>query len=71
MVAAAPALSQERADVLVPLARLSVSGQINGKEGGVAQDISGMACIPAAGSKTLCVLINDENTSAQFVWPER
>ena len=71
MVAAAPALSQERADRLVPLARLSVSGQINGKEGGVAQDISGMACILAAGSKTLCVLINDENTSAQFVWPER
>ena len=67
IVAAAPALSQERADVLVPLARLSVSGQINGKEGGIAQDISGMACIPAAGSETLCLLINDENTSAQFV----
>jgi hypothetical protein len=67
MVAAAPALSQERADRLVPLARLSVSGQINGKEGGVAQDISGMACMPKTGPETRCLLINDENTSAQFV----
>lgn len=67
VMVAAPALSQDRAELLVPLARLSVNGEISGKDGGVAQDISGMACIPTAGSETLCLLINDENTSAQFV----
>ncbi|MEI8035764.1 MAG: DUF3616 domain-containing protein [Betaproteobacteria bacterium] len=67
MMVAPPALSQERGGVLVPLARLSVAGQISGKGGGVAQDISGMACIPTAGLETLCLLIDDESTSAQFV----
>ena len=63
----APSFSQDRADLLVPIARLSVIGQISGKGGGIAEDISGMACIPKAGSDTLCLLVNDENTSAQFV----
>ena len=64
---AAPSFSQDRADLLVPIARLSVIGQISGKAGSAAEDISGMACIPKAGSDTLCLLVNDENTSAQFV----
>jgi hypothetical protein len=67
LVSATPSFSQDGADVLVPLARLSVRGQISGKGGGAAEDISGMACMPKTGPETRCLLINDENTSAQFV----
>jgi len=68
MLPAAPAFSQAKSDLLVPLTQLNVLGKINGKKvGDVAEDISGMACIPKAGPETMCLLINDENTSAQFV----
>jgi hypothetical protein len=67
MLPVAPSFSQAQSALLVPHAQLSVRGMISGKGGAVAEDISGMACIPKSVSETLCLLINDENTSAQFV----
>ena len=67
VLAAPPALSQDKVSVLAPVARLNVTGSLTGKKGKAAKDISGMACVPDAGPEKLCLLINDENTEAQFV----
>lgn len=40
------------------------------KKGKVATDISGMACMPPDGARRACLLINDENTNAQFAMLE-
>jgi hypothetical protein len=53
---------------LEPQAVYSVSGDLGGKKGKAAKDISGIACMDPPGSATFrCLLVNDENVFAQFV----
>jgi len=59
--------AQATAPVLKPVAALGVSGQLKGKKGKVAKDISGMACDTGAGPQKRCLLVNDENAEAQFL----
>jgi len=37
-----------------------------GKKDQPAKDVSGMACMPQAGGKRICLIINDQNRNAQF-----
>ncbi len=37
-----------------------------GKKDKPAKDVSGMACMPRAGGKRICLIINDQNRNAQF-----
>ncbi|MDR6869724.1 hypothetical protein J2Y55_000717 [Bosea sp. BE125] len=63
LLATSPAL----ADTLQPLRRIEVTSDFAGKKPGKpAHDVSGMACMPARDGKQRCLLINDENTAAQF-----
>jgi Protein of unknown function (DUF3616) len=51
----------------VTLRQMAIEGAFAGKKAGApATDISGMACLPAAATSRTCLLINDENKSAQF-----
>lgn len=52
---------------LQPIGAISVSGDLLGKNGKAAKDVSGMACRPGASAERFCVLVNDENSAAQFV----
>lgn len=52
---------------LQPIGAISVSGDLIGKNGKAAKDVSGMACMPGDSAEKLCVLVNDENSGAQFV----
>ena len=46
---------------------MAIEGAFAGKKAGAtATDISGMACLPATAAPRTCLLINDENKSAQF-----
>ncbi|CAN7516683.1 DUF3616 domain-containing protein [Bosea sp. LjRoot9] len=63
LLATLPAL----ADTLQPLRRIEATGDFASKKPGkAAHDVSGMACMPAREGKQRCLLINDENTAAQF-----
>jgi hypothetical protein len=51
----------------VTLRPMAIDGAFAGKKAGAsATDISGMACLPATAAPRTCLLINDENRSAQF-----
>jgi hypothetical protein len=51
----------------VALKPMTIDGAFSGKKAGApATDISGMACLPATAAPRTCLLINDENKSAQF-----
>ena len=51
----------------VALKPMTIDGAFSGKKAGApAKDISGMACLPATAAPRTCLLINDENKSAQF-----
>jgi hypothetical protein len=55
----------------IALKPLKVVNDFKGKDDEPAADISGIACLaPAAGRRT-CLLVNDENRSAQFATLER
>jgi hypothetical protein len=63
LFATSPAL----AEALQPLRRIAATSDFAGKKPGkAAHDVSGMACMPARDGKQRCLLINDENTAAQF-----
>jgi hypothetical protein len=63
LLATSPAL----AEALQPLRRIEATSDFAGKKPGkAAHDVSGMACVPARDGKQRCLLINDENTAAQF-----
>jgi hypothetical protein len=63
LLATLPAL----ADTLQPARRIEATSDFAGKKPGkAAHDVSGMACMPARDGKQRCLLINDENTAAQF-----
>lgn len=53
--------------LLKPVGAMNVAGDILGKNGKPAKDVSGMACMPGESAEKRCVLVNDENASAQFV----
>lgn len=54
------------AETLVPQARLTSSGDFIGRNGKVAADVSGLACMPGPSGARRCLLINDEGSFAQF-----
>src|SRR4051794_34044513 len=50
----------------LPLVDVTVAGEFAAAPGKVAKDLSGVACLPSSGAAARCLLINDENVSAQF-----
>ncbi len=60
-------VSAEEVPRLKPIGVIGVTGDILGKKGKAAKDVSGMACMPGDSAEKLCVLVNDENSGAQFV----
>jgi hypothetical protein len=50
----------------IPLKRIEVRGDFEGKDGKTAKDISGISCLAANQGKRTCLLIDDENRDAQF-----
>jgi Protein of unknown function (DUF3616) len=52
---------------LEPLRKLQVGPALTDDDEEVATDISGMACMPPAGATRTCLVINDQDRSAQFV----
>ncbi|MBO4227123.1 DUF3616 domain-containing protein [Bradyrhizobium neotropicale] len=44
-----------------------IDRNLDGKGGDPAEDVSGMACLPAQAASRMCLLINDESKKAQFV----
>jgi hypothetical protein len=50
----------------IELKPLKVSGDFEGKDDKTAVDISGISCMPADGNMRTCLLVNDENKTAQF-----
>ena len=51
----------------VTLRQMAIEGAFAGKRASdAATDISGMACVPTTATLRTCLLINDENKSAQF-----
>jgi len=66
---AALAVSPVRAQTLYPAGALVLSGDFAGAHPGkVARDLSGIACMPpSASGARVCLTVNDENQSAQFV----
>src|SRR4051794_36251117 len=64
------ASAQSAAPALAPLGPpYAVAGELaGGRPGEEARDISGVACLPSAGSAPKrCLVVNDENRTAQFV----
>jgi hypothetical protein len=53
--------------VVEPSARLTVEGQFEGKKDKAAEDLSGLACLPAVSAERRCLAVNDENRFAQFL----
>lgn len=45
----------------------SVTSGLSGRDGKPARDVSGIACMPPQGTRRRCLVVNDENTGAQFV----
>ncbi|KQO54960.1 DUF3616 domain-containing protein [Methylobacterium sp. Leaf85] len=45
----------------------TMTSGLNGKNGKPAKDISGIACMPQKDGKRRCLVVNDENTGAQFI----
>ncbi|RJF89925.1 DUF3616 domain-containing protein [Oleomonas cavernae] len=61
-------LAAEAIAPLQPTAAIPVIGSFHGKSSeDAARDISGIACLEVAGQEKRCLVINDENRSAQFV----
>jgi len=52
---------------LEPLRKFQVEPALTDDDEEVARDISGMACMPPAGATRSCVVVNDQDRSAQFV----
>jgi len=50
----------------IELKPLNVSGDFEGRDNKVAVDISGISCMPPDGNMRTCLLVNDENRTAQF-----
>lgn len=44
-----------------------MTGDLKGKKGAAAEDVSGIACLPAAADKRHCLIVNDEGRTAQFL----
>ncbi|KQO86389.1 DUF3616 domain-containing protein [Methylobacterium sp. Leaf91] len=67
--AAAPALAAGGAQHdLVPVdPPYTMTSGLKGKDGKPAKDISGIACMPPREGKRRCLVVNDENTGAQFI----
>jgi hypothetical protein len=57
---ALPAVAQEARS------EIAVDGKFDGKKGGQATDLSGIACRPEDDSGYTCVVVNDESPFAQF-----
>jgi len=51
---------------LVALTPMPLDHGFIGKKDTPAKDVSGMACMPRAGGKRICLIINDQNRNAQF-----
>ena len=51
---------------LEPVRILRVQPDLVDEDGNPAKDVSGIACATTTGSKRPCLVINDENRSAQF-----
>ena len=45
----------------------AVAPGLKGKDGKKARDVSGIACLPGSATPRLCLVVNDENSGAQFV----
>ncbi len=56
---------------LRPVATLDVQGKLTDDDGAPAHDISGIDCLPPSASARQCLVINDEDRSAQFVSIEK
>src|SRR5262249_9607416 len=52
---------------LEPVRKLHVESSLTDDDGEVATDISGMACMPSVSATRSCLVINDQDRSAQFV----
>jgi hypothetical protein len=52
---------------LEPLRKFQVEPALTDDDEDVATDISGVACMPPAGATRICLVVNDQDQSAQFV----
>lgn len=52
---------------LKPVATFQFTADLKDDDGDPAKDVSGIACLPPAGAGRTCLMINDEDRSAQFV----
>ncbi|WP_019905580.1 DUF3616 domain-containing protein [Methylobacterium sp. 77] len=67
-VAASQAFAAGTVPDLVPIdPPYTVTSGLSGKNGKPAKDVSGIACMPPRDGKRRCLVVNDENTGAQFI----
>ena len=61
---AGPACSEP---ILDPVAVWTLSGDLEGEDRPPAYDVSGIACLPPEENRRPCLIVNDQNTFAQWV----
>src|SRR4051812_9785344 len=51
---------------LEPIGNFKIQGALTDDDDAVARDVSGIACMPEIASRRVCLIINDQDRTAQF-----